>query len=395
MHMGKKVRQHPQPIVLTFFGMKLHSEYIADRNRHGDLASAELSGSRRRRIIRRDEVIAVNMVKATTRVIRKQRTRARRLNVAPTDIGDAVAGFSRLQALDPACHQTQALVLAIFGTARGQELHPQADTEHRNTAPRGCPNRCRQGLGLEARHAIAECAHARQQDRIGAGHIIRRGDLMIPGAYQTQGMEFTFVPQLDQQLTRAARDGLSLAEAGSYDLILLDVMLPGLDGYTFAKRLRAQQNQTPILMLTARDASPDIIQGLDLGADDYLTKPFSFDVLFARVRAVSRRGPIPRPVCLQVEDLTLNQGTREVRRGQRRISLTRTEYSILEMLMRCAGRVISRDSLIENVWAGASGIESNTLDAFVRLLRAKVELPGETKLIQTVRGVGYSLRVGE
>jgi DNA-binding response OmpR family regulator len=188
------------------------------------------------------------------------------------------------------------------------------------------------------------------------------------------------------------REGLSLAETCAFDLIVLDVMLPRMDGFAIARRLRAQRNKTPILMLTARDASEDIVEGLDLGADDYLTKPFSFEVLFARVRAVGRRGPIPRSVSLQVADLTLNPGTREVRRGERPIVLTRTEFSILELLLRNAGRVVSRETLIDSVWGGDSEIESNTLDAFVRLLRAKIESPGEPKLIHTVRGVGYSLR---
>jgi DNA-binding response OmpR family regulator len=145
-------------------------------------------------------------------------------------------------------------------------------------------------------------------------------------------------------------------------------------------------------MLTARDSTGDIVEGLNLGADDYLTKPFSFEVLLARVRAVGRRGPIPQPLLFQVANLTMNQGTRDVLHGKRRISLTRTEYAILELLMRNAPRVVSRDSLIETVWGPGSDIESNTLDAFVRLLRAKIEAPGEARLLQTIRGVGYCLR---
>ena len=193
-------------------------------------------------------------------------------------------------------------------------------------------------------------------------------------------------------IAREGREGLSVAEAYPFDLIILDVMLPGLDGFSVARRLREQRNQTPILMLTARDATQDIIKGLDFGADDYLTKPFSFDVLLARVRAVARRGPIPHPVFLQFADLSMDLSAREVRRGARQIALTRTEFAILELLLRNAGRVVSRDNLIESVWGADAEIESNTLDAFVRLLRAKLEAPGEPKLIQTVRGVGYSLR---
>jgi DNA-binding response OmpR family regulator len=188
------------------------------------------------------------------------------------------------------------------------------------------------------------------------------------------------------------RAGLNLAESGLFDLILLDVTLPGMDGFAIARRLRTGHNQVPILMLTARDATGDIVEGLNLGADDYLTKPFSFEVLLARVRAVGRRGPIPQPLLFQVADLSMNQGTRDVLRGKRRIGLTRTEYAILELLMRNAPRVVSRDSLIENVWGAGSDIESNTLDAFVRLLRAKIEAPGEARLLQTIRGIGYCLR---
>jgi DNA-binding response OmpR family regulator len=187
-------------------------------------------------------------------------------------------------------------------------------------------------------------------------------------------------------------DGLGIAEHGEFDLLLLDVMLPGLSGLEIARRLRAAADRTPILMLTARDADADIVQGLNLGADDYLTKPFSFDVLLARVRAVARRGPIAQPVWLSAAGLSLNQSTREVRRGERAIELTRTEYALLELLMRNAGRVVERDTVIASIWGGGSDIESNTLDAFVRLLRGKLEAAGESRVLRTVRGVGYSLR---
>jgi DNA-binding response OmpR family regulator len=187
------------------------------------------------------------------------------------------------------------------------------------------------------------------------------------------------------------RGGLGMAEEGAFDLLILDVMLPGMSGFEIARSLRARRNQTPILMLTARDTALDIVTGLDLGADDYLTKPFSFEVLLARVRAVSRRGPIPRTVLLQAAGLVMNPATREVTRGDRRIDLTRTEFAILEMLMRRAGRVLSRESLIVGVWGSDADIESNTLDAFVRLLRSKVEEPGQERLIRTVRGIGYTL----
>jgi DNA-binding response OmpR family regulator len=188
------------------------------------------------------------------------------------------------------------------------------------------------------------------------------------------------------------KEGLAMAESHAFDAIVLDVMLPGMDGFSLARKLRAARNQTPILMLTARDATEDMIAGLNLGADDYLVKPFSFEVLIARLRAVSRRGPIPQPVQLQVQDLTLNPASREVTRGGRRVALTRTEYSLLELLMRRAGRVVTRDNLIEAVWGFDTDVRSNTLDAFIRLLRDKVDTAGEQKLIHTVRGVGYCLR---
>ena len=183
-----------------------------------------------------------------------------------------------------------------------------------------------------------------------------------------------------------------MAVSHPFDLMVLDLMLPGVDGFAVVRRVRAARNQIPILILTARDTTADVVRALDLGADDYLIKPFSLEVLFAHVRAVGRRGAIAQPVCFRVADLALNQATREVQRGRRRINLTRTEYTILELLMRKAGRVVSREFLLKTVWGDNPEIESNTLDVFVRLLRGKIEAPGEMKLIQTIRGIGYSLR---
>src|SRR5438270_64559 len=162
-------------------------------------------------------------------------------------------------------------------------------------------------------------------------------------------------------------EGFGLADGGQFDLIVLDVMLPGIDGVEVTRRLRARKNRTPILMLTARDTNRDVVAGLDAGADDYLTKPFSFDVLLARVRAVARRGPIPRTVSLTVGPLTLDPAAREVRRGDKALALSRTEFSLLETLMRNAGRVVSRDSLIAGVWGWDAEVENNTLDVFVHL----------------------------
>jgi len=185
--------------------------------------------------------------------------------------------------------------------------------------------------------------------------------------------------------------GLAAAECYSFDLIILDVMLPGISGLEVAQRLRARRNQTPILMLTARDSTEDVVKGLNIGADDYITKPFSFEILVARVNAVSRRGPIPRPVLMRAGGITVNQATRDVWRGSQKVELTRTQFALLEVLMRDAGRVVTRESLINGVWGSNSDIESNTLDVFVRALRAKLHAPGNPSIIRTVRGVGYSI----
>ena len=185
--------------------------------------------------------------------------------------------------------------------------------------------------------------------------------------------------------------GFEIARAAAFDVIVLDRMLPRMDGLTVARRLRECRNQTPVLMLTARDAAADVIQGLDAGADDYLTKPFAFDVLLANLLAVSRRGAIPRTVFLEVADLRLDPAAHKVTRGGETINLTPREYRLLELLMRNAGRVVSRDTILESVWGFDTGVTENTVEAFVRLLRIKVDtrLP---RLIHTVRGVGYSVR---
>jgi len=186
--------------------------------------------------------------------------------------------------------------------------------------------------------------------------------------------------------------GLGMAQTYNFDAIVLDVMLPGLDGFEVARRLRRIHNQTPILMLTARDAVPDIVKGLDVGADDYLTKPFSFEEFLARLRAVSRRGPVPQPARLEVGDLVLEPATREVQRGSQAINLTRTEYALLELLMRRAGRVVSRAAILDAVWGFDKEIENNTLDVFIKLLRGKIDGGRKDKLIHTVRGIGYCVR---
>jgi two-component system response regulator MprA len=192
-------------------------------------------------------------------------------------------------------------------------------------------------------------------------------------------------------LARDGREGFEIARYSPFDVIVLDVMLPGMDGLAVARKLRERGNQTPVLMLTARDAPADIVNGLNSGADDYLTKPFSLDILLARLRAVSRRGAIPRPTCLQIADVRLDPASRQVTRGGEALSLTPREYKLIELLMRNPGRAISREMILESVWGFGSEVTENTLEVFVRLLRMKVDTR-EPKLIQTVRGFGYMMR---
>jgi two-component system response regulator MprA len=183
--------------------------------------------------------------------------------------------------------------------------------------------------------------------------------------------------------------GLRAAELAAFDIIVLDVMMPFMDGLEVTRRLRQQHIHTPILLLTARDAPEEIVRGLDSGADDYLTKPSSFDVLLARIRVRTRAAVQGQH--LRYSDLTLDLGTREVWRGNRQITLTRTEFSILECLVRASGRIVPRDSLIEEVW-GDRDVTYNNLEVFIRLLRGKVDVPDQVTLIHTERGVGYGLR---
>jgi DNA-binding response OmpR family regulator len=185
--------------------------------------------------------------------------------------------------------------------------------------------------------------------------------------------------------------GLRAAQSSAFDIIILDVMLPYMDGFEVTRRLRLESVRTPILLLTARDAPEDVVKGLDAGADDYLTKPFSFDVLLARLRARTRPAGMRDSARMRFADLTMDLDTREVRRAGVALNLTRTEFAILECLMKSAGRVVTRDRLIDFVW-GDREISSNNLEVFIRFLRAKIDPPDSKKLIQTERGIGYSLR---
>jgi len=179
----------------------------------------------------------------------------------------------------------------------------------------------------------------------------------------------------------------------AYDLIVLDVMLPRRDGLDVLKTLRARGVRTPVLILTARDAVADKVAGLDLGADDYLTKPFAFEELLARVRALLRRGTDQRVAVLRLGDLTLDPVTREARRGQRRIELTAREYSLLDYFLRHPGRVLTRPMIAEHVWGIDFDSESNIIDVYIGYLRRKLDGPGEPRLLHTVRGSGYVMRL--
>jgi len=186
--------------------------------------------------------------------------------------------------------------------------------------------------------------------------------------------------------------GLELARTLDHDLMILDWMLPKLDGVQVARRLRHGGLDTRILMLTARDAPPDVVEGLDCGADDYLIKPFAFEVLLARLRALARRTERTQQPVLRVLDLSLDPAAHRVARGNEEIKLSAKEFSLLHFLIRRAAQIVPRRTLIEAVWGYESSIESNTLDAFIHLLRAKVDAPPWHKLIHTVRGIGYCLR---
>jgi len=189
--------------------------------------------------------------------------------------------------------------------------------------------------------------------------------------------------------------GLEKSQAMPFDAIVLDIMLPGIDGLHVAKRLRARGVRIPILMLTARDSVPDVVRGLDMGADDYLTKPFSFEVLAARLRVIARQKANESTSVLQIADLTLNTETHEIHRGKNPVILTRTEFLLLKYLMHRAGRVVSRDDLIEAVWGTERDVVDNTIDVYIFQLRSKIEAGGTSRLIQTVRGFGYTLRENE
>ena len=197
---------------------------------------------------------------------------------------------------------------------------------------------------------------------------------------------------LAADVVRTGDDALWMARATDYDAIVLDVMLPGVDGFEVCRRLREAGAWSPVLMLTARDGVDDRVSGLDAGADDYLTKPFSFAELLARLRALVRRPPVERPVVLVVGDLKLDPATRRVWRADTEIHLSAKEFALLDTFMRRPGEVLSRYQLLEHCWDYGYENRSNVVDVYVRYLREKIDRPFGRESLETVRGVGYRLR---
>jgi two-component system, OmpR family, response regulator len=197
---------------------------------------------------------------------------------------------------------------------------------------------------------------------------------------------------LAADVARTGDDAVWMARATDYDAIVLDVMLPGADGFEVCRRLREAGTWSPVIMLTARDAVNDRVAGLDAGADDYLTKPFSFAELLARLRALGRRPPVERPAVLEVGDLRLDPATRSVWRSDEEIHLSAKEFALLETFMRRPGEVLSRYQLLEHCWDYGYERRSNVIDVYIRYLREKIDRPFGRDSLETVRGVGYRLR---
>jgi two-component system, OmpR family, response regulator len=215
------------------------------------------------------------------------------------------------------------------------------------------------------------------EDEVKMARLIRRG-------LREEGMAV--------DVTERGEDALWMAGSTEYDAVVLDVMLPGIDGFETCRRLRGDGVWAPVLMLTARDAFEDRVPGLDRGADDYLVKPFSFAELLARLRALARRGPVERPVLLQVGDLRMDPATHQVWRGDEEVALSAKEFALLEAFMRRPGEVLSRLQLLEHAWDYSYENRSNVIDVYVRYLRRKIDRPFGRDTIDTVRGAGYRLR---
>jgi two-component system OmpR family response regulator len=215
------------------------------------------------------------------------------------------------------------------------------------------------------------------EDDVKMARLVRRGLV-------EEGVLVDLAPTPDEAFWRAGAVG--------YDVIVLDVMLPGMDGFELCRRLRVDGCWAPVLMLTARADVDDRVQGLDAGADDYLTKPFSFAELLARLRALSRRAPRERPAVMVVGDLRLDPATRIAQRGSSEIALSAKEFALLEAFMRRPGQVLTRLDLLDHAWDYAYENRSNVVDVYVRYLREKIDRPFGRSSIETVRGVGYRLR---
>ncbi len=218
--------------------------------------------------------------------------------------------------------------------------------------------------------------------------LVVEDDVRMAAAIR-RGLRFE---RLVVDLAGGGEEALRLVRATDYDAIVLDVMMPGIDGFETCKRLRAEGVWIPVLMLTARDAVEDRVRGLDGGADDYLTKPFSLAELTARLRALARRGPVERPAVLEVGDLRLDPATREVRRGDTEIGLSAREFALLETFMRRPGQVLTQMQLLESAWDLGYEQRSNVVEVYVGYLREKIDRPFGVSSIETVRGAGYRLR---
>jgi two-component system, OmpR family, copper resistance phosphate regulon response regulator CusR len=219
-------------------------------------------------------------------------------------------------------------------------------------------------------------------------HILVVEDEKKTAAFISKGLtESNFTVDIAEN----GRDGLDLATTRDYDLVVLDVMLPGIDGWEVLKRMRDKGKETPVLFLTVLDGVDDRVRGLELGADDYLVKPFAFSELLARIHTILRRGPVRTPEVLRVADLEIDFPGHRVTRGGKRIDLTPKEFALLSLLARRSGEVLSRTRIAERVWDIGFESETNFVDVHMRRLRLKVDDPFETKLIHTVRGIGYVL----
>ncbi|HEX3435440.1 MAG TPA: response regulator transcription factor [Pseudacidobacterium sp.] len=192
-------------------------------------------------------------------------------------------------------------------------------------------------------------------------------------------------------LSERGDEGRDLLLSIPFDLAVLDVMLPGLDGFSVLEHVRSRRCDIPVLMLTARDTMPDIVRGLNLGADDYLTKPFQIQVFMARVRAVGRRKPVLAPMCMTVGGLVLDTTSRVVIRGNHPVSLTRKEYALLELLMRCKNQLVTRNQVREVGWSYDADVSEGSIDFYIHSLRSKIDVRGEESMIKTVRSLGYTL----